>query len=204
MWKKFIFFVSLYIYMCVCVCVCVCARARACVCVCKTHRLKMFMSSFYIYSLAFFLTFFFLQSYFLASKVALTLYNEHFTQARQKKKHKTICLHLPGRYNLPSYILLLIFPIDPFSYNRLITDQSAEAVEYTDCFCAEWLGYDTKPSNGEAPVLGLCSKWNTSSLYSSVYTDPKWLRSPSMSQIELFNHLLYLKSFDCMQTNDLY
>ena len=37
--------------------------------------------------------------------------------------------------------------------------QSAGAVEYTDCFSAEeyphneWLGYDTKQSNGEVPVM---------------------------------------------------
>ena len=28
------------------------------------------------------------------------------------------------------------------------------------------------------------------------------VRVPSMVQIELFNHLLYLKTFNCVQTND--
>ena len=42
--------------------------------------------------------------------------------------------------------------------------------------------------------------------YSYVYSDPEWkylLGSP-LRQIELFNHLLYLITFNSVQTNDKY
>ena len=53
--------------------------------------------------------------------------------------------------------------------------QLAGAVEYTDCFSAECLGYDIKQSDGEAPVmLELLGMWNPALLPS--FPDPglKW------------------------------
>ena len=37
---------------------------------------------------------------------------------------------------------------------------STEVVKYIDCTSAEW--YDTKPSDGEAPVHELCGMWSSS------------------------------------------
>ena len=65
-------------------------------------------------------------------------------------------------------------------------------------------GYDTKPSDGEASVMELWGMWNNVSLTSV----PGRLRvvvsvmAPSMGQIEQFNDLEYLKSFNCVQIND--
>ena len=61
----------------------------------------------------------------------------------------------------------------------------------------------TKPSDGEASVLELLRVCSTFSLPSLL--GPFWrgvvvpIKVPSM---ELFNHLLYLKPFNCVQTND--
>ena len=80
--------------------------------------------------------------------------------------------------------------------------QSAGAVEYTDCFSAEgvgpppneWLGYDTKQSDGEVPaMLELWGMWNTPSLPS--LPGPLWPgvvapdRALSMGWIELTAYL---------------
>ena len=92
--------------------------------------------------------------------------------------------------------------------------QSVMAVEYADCIFVRHLlpnkcpGYDTKPSDGEVPVLELWGIGRTPSF--SLLSNPLWprvvvpVRVPSLSQIGLFNHLLYLKSFHCMQTNELW
>ena len=60
-------------------------------------------------------------------------------------------------------------------------------------------GYDTKPSHDEAFVLELWGIWSTSSL--PLLLVPLWPEIPvkvlSIGQIQLFNHLLYLKPFDC-------
>ena len=67
-------------------------------------------------------------------------------------------------------------------------------------------GYDPKPSDGEAPVLKLWGMWSAPSL--PLLPGPFWLgvAGPvmvlSMDQIELFNYLLYLKPFNCVQIND--
>ena len=74
--------------------------------------------------------------------------------------------------------------------------QSTGAVEYTDSISAEGYnfpsecpGYDTKKSDGEAPVLELWGMWSTLSF--SLLSGPFWLRvvAPdkllSMGQIEL-------------------
>ena len=55
-------------------------------------------------------------------------------------------------------------------------------------------GYDTKLSDGEVPVLELWGMWNIPSLKPGVVIP---VRVPSMGQIELFNHLQYLKPFNC-------
>ena len=74
-------------------------------------------------------------------------------------------------------------------------DQSAGAIEYTDCFSAEgkdpplrrvfW--YDSKQSDGEAPESGVtlhCQPFH-------VHSDPEWFVAPnrvlSIGQIELFD-----------------
>ena len=83
--------------------------------------------------------------------------------------------------------------------------QSAGAAEYTDCFSVEGQDfsnecprYDTKQSDGEAPVmLELLGMWSTPSLLS--FPDPLWPgvvapnRVLSMGKIEL-NFVLMLKS----------
>ena len=68
------------------------------------------------------------------------------------------------------------------------------------------LGYDTKASDGETPVLKLWGMWSTpllpltsGSLWSEVVIP---VRVPSMGQMEISNHFLYLQSFKCVQTND--
>ena len=69
--------------------------------------------------------------------------------------------------------------------------------------CSE---YDTKQSDGQAPVLELWRMWSTPSL--PLFSGPLWpgvvalVCVLSMDQIELFNLLLYLKPFNCMQTNE--
>ena len=56
------------------------------------------------------------------------------------------------------------------------------------------------------PVLMLWGMWSAFSL--PLLPDPLWfkvvvpVRVPSMGQLELFHHLLYLKSFNYVQTND--
>ena len=65
---------------------------------------------------------------------------------------------------------------------------------------------DNKPSNGEVPVLKLRGMWSTSLL--PLLRSPLWpewvvhIRVPFMGQTEIFNHFLYLKPFNCMQTNE--
>ena len=64
-------------------------------------------------------------------------------------------------------------------------------------------GYETKPPDGEAPTLesveyhfiGI-TPW--SNLTGTVVP----VQVPSMGSIELFNHLLDLKPFGCIQTNN--
>ena len=62
-------------------------------------------------------------------------------------------------------------------------------------------GYNTKVSDGEAPVLNLWLMWSTPSL--PLLQCPFWpelvvlVRVPSMSQTELFNHLLCFEPFNC-------
>ena len=61
-------------------------------------------------------------------------------------------------------------------------------------------GYDIKPSDSEAQVLELWKLWSTLSLL--LLSGPLWLEVtvplwvPSIVQIELLNHLLYLKQFN--------
>ena len=67
-------------------------------------------------------------------------------------------------------------------------------------------GYDIKPSDTEVTFLDLWGMWSTPSL--SLLPDPLLPkvvvpgRVPSVGQVELFNHLLYLKPFNFAQTND--
>ena len=62
------------------------------------------------------------------------------------------------------------------------------------------------PNNFFYLVLELWEIWSTSSL--PILPGPLWsgellsVRIPSIAKIELFNHLLYLKPFNCVQTND--
>ena len=67
-------------------------------------------------------------------------------------------------------------------------------------------GYEAKPSNSEASVLELWGMWSTLSLPLLPGPLSPWVvvfvKVPSMGQIELFNHLLYLKPFNCVQTNE--
>ena len=80
----------------------------------------------------------------------------------------------------------------------------AGVVEYTDCMATvgldlpylnEYAGYNTKLSDGEAPVLSISSLiLPLGSLWLGVVVP---VRVPSMGQIELFNYLLDLKPFLC-------
>ena len=69
-----------------------------------------------------------------------------------------------------------------------------------------WPQSDTKLSDGEASVLEHWWMWSTPSL--PLLPGPLWLkmvipvRAPSTGQIEIFNCLVYLKLFNCVQTND--
>ena len=66
--------------------------------------------------------------------------------------------------------------------------------------------YDSKLCEGEDPLLNLLGRWCTHWL--PLLSGPLWtgipVRVPSMGQIELFNHLLYLKAFNSVQTNNWY
>ena len=72
--------------------------------------------------------------------------------------------------------------------------------EYTDCISAKGVkphpnkcpDNDSKHSDGEAPVLKLLVITPRSTLLGVVVP----VRVPSMGQIELFNHLVYLKPFN--------
>ena len=63
-------------------------------------------------------------------------------------------------------------------------------------------------SNGEIPVLELSGMWSTPLL--PLLSCPLWpevivpVRVLFMAQGEIFNHLLFLKPFNCVQTNDWY
>ena len=69
----------------------------------------------------------------------------------------------------------------------------------------EYTGYHTKPSD-EAPVLEFWGMWKAPSL--PLLPGSLWFEVavpvmfPSMCQIGVFNHLLYLKSFNFVQTTD--
>ena len=70
-------------------------------------------------------------------------------------------------------------------------------------------GYDTKPSDVEAPLLELWEIWNTSSL--PLIQGPLWpevvvpVRVQFIGQIQLFHHsLCFLKIFNYVQTNELW
>ena len=71
----------------------------------------------------------------------------------------------------------------------------------------EYPGYDTKVSDGDASLLELCGMWSTPSLpllldLLGADVVVSSLRVSSMDQIEIYNHLLYLKPFNCVQRND--
>ena len=92
--------------------------------------------------------------------------------------------------------------------------QLAEAVKYALGICRgvrphsyECPGLDTKQPDGEAPVM--LEFWGMRNIpLLPPLPGPLWPgvlvldRVLSMRQIELFNHLRYLKAFPCMQTND--
>ena len=69
-------------------------------------------------------------------------------------------------------------------------------------------GYETKHSGCVAPNMELWRMKNTSSL--PLHIGQLWsrvvvpVRVLAMGQIEQFKHLLYLKPFNCVQTNNLY
>ena len=75
------------------------------------------------------------------------------------------------------------------------------------CLHNECPGYVTKPSDDEASVLELWGIWSipllplhTGSLWPEVVV-LVWVSS--VGQIKLFNNLLHLKPFNCMQTVDV-
>ena len=90
--------------------------------------------------------------------------------------------------------LIFIFQVD-IPYWKLAVDLEhvyspvGGAVEYSN----QCPGYNTKPSDGKAPVFEFWGVWSTPSL--PLIPRPPWpemavpFRSPSMGQIELFNHL---------------
>ena len=74
--------------------------------------------------------------------------------------------------NIFLYCMLLsnLLVSDLFSFPQFLSlTQSAEAVEYTDCI-SKCPGYDTKQSDGEAPILELWGMWSTPSL--SLFPSP--------------------------------
>ena len=83
--------------------------------------------------------------------------------------------------------------------------------DYVSAYICIWL-YNTwtrhlSTCDGEVPILELRGKWSTLSL--PLLPASFWSRVivsatvPPIGQIELFNHLLYLKPFNCVQTNKL-
>ena len=84
----------------------------------------------------------------------------------------------------------LFFSVCSFNKSLSSLVQSAETLEYTNWFSAEWPGYDTKQSDGEAPVL-LELRWMQSTPSFTSFPGPLWHRVVaaemilSMSQIEL-------------------
>ena len=67
-------------------------------------------------------------------------------------------------------------------------------------------GYDTKPSDSEAPILELLGNVKYLFIF-PLFPGSLWpgmvvlVRIAIMGQIELSNHLFYLKPFYCQQTN---
>ena len=119
-----------------------------------------------------------------------------------------ILSHIFSCYNV--YCPFLPF-FDSLCLFLLLSAQSTGAVEYSDCISAERKDThnkypDMKQSDGEASVLELWGMWSSPSL--PLLPGPLWprvvvpVRVLSMVQIELFNHLVYLKPFNCVQTSD--
>ena len=109
-------------------------------------------------------------------------------------------------------LLTTCLNIDHISnFFSLTKAQSAGVVEFADCISAEVLapalnecpGYDTESFDGEAQVLELWGIWDTPSM--PLFPSQLWtrvvipVRVQSMDQIELFNYLLDLKPFNCVQ-----
>ena len=87
-----------------------------------------------------------------------------------------------------------------WSSSRLV-----RAVKYANC--KECPRYCTKPSSGEALVLEFWWMWSTLSL--PLLSVPLWhnvvvpIKFLPMGQLELFNHLLYVKLFNSIQMTDV-
>ena len=110
-----------------------------------------------------------------------------------------------------------IILINTLNYILTHLDQSARAVEYADCISAEWGKYFTSISVPDLTLNHVMISWYDTSpgtlgnvKYSFNAITPWSLQtrsgstyySPSISQIELFNDLLYLKEFNCVQANE--
>ena len=76
----------------------------------------------------------------------------------------------------------------------------------------EYTGYETYPSSSEAPILefwGMGNKYHFIAINSiAINSIPLWPRLivpnrvSSKGKTEISNHFLYLKPFNCVQTND--
>ena len=114
------------------------------------------------------------------------------------------CLHLYSKY------FKCKFYVWKHSANYININR---AVEYADCISADSLDptpnecprYDIKPSYSEVPILELWRICNTPSLpLLPVLLWPKVVvpvRVPLMVQMEICNHFLNLKPFNCVHTN---
>ena len=90
--------------------------------------------------------------------------------------------------------MLFFAQLYDYKYSNQITAQLAGTEEYTDCISAEEYPpptYDTKQSDGKAPLLEVLGMWNISSL--PLIPGPLWpglvVRVPSLGQIELYGEI---------------
>ena len=128
--------------------------------------------------------------------------------------------HRPYLYPKPSteYTTIMVLFISVFVFSPSLTSKtyctlffylpvlSTGVVEYTDSRWSPPLSVMGITLNGGASILELWGMWNNPSL--TLLPGPLWpivlipIKVPSMDQTELFNHLLNLKPFNWVQTND--
>ena len=119
----------------------------------------------------------------------------------------SLSLSLNPSVYLSLYLSLIYIYIYTYIYIYIyILSHLAGVVEYADCFSAEDIpnecpGYDSETYDRDIIFLEFLGMSSSPSL--PLLSDSVWpiVRVLSMGQIEIFNHLSYLKPFNCVQTN---